>query len=330
MANKRLIPPPLYVYVLLLIFSVIAAVIWWHQQQKPVQVGSDEVVTFIVPRGASVDTIAQKLKAESLIRSPLAFKAIVAKEGISRQMQAGSFKLSPSQDASQIALALTKGTQDSWITLLEGWRREEIAAAIDQTLSKQGGQFDIQEFLSLTQNQEGYLFPDTYLIPSAADAKLVSTLLTKTFEQKVSAEPSIQAAQPSREDIVIMASLIEREAKTDQARRMVSGILWKRLANDWPLQVDATLQYAKGYDSAQDTWWPTPLASDKELNSPYNTYQNLGLPPTPIANPSLSSLRAAANPIDSEYWYYITDLSGEMHYASTLEQHNQNIQDHLR
>jgi UPF0755 protein len=124
-----------------------------------------------------------------------------------------------------------------------------------------------------------------------------------------------------------MASLIEREARIDTSRQMVSGILWKRLDNAWPLQVDATLQYVKG---GKNDWWPEPLAVDKSLNSPYNTYQNTGLPPAPIANPSLSSIKAALSPTDSAYWYYISDLQGNMHYGVTLDDHNANVNQYLR
>jgi UPF0755 protein len=111
---------------------------------------------------------------------------------------------------------------------------------------------------------------------------------------------------------------------------MVSGILWKRLDNDWPLQVDATLQYAKGYDERTKDWWAEPLAADKDITSSYNTYKNQGLPPGPICAPSESSINAAVYPEGSEYWYYISDLNGNMHYAQDLTQHNANINTHLR
>jgi UPF0755 protein len=125
-----------------------------------------------------------------------------------------------------------------------------------------------------------------------------------------------------------MASIIEREAKGDD-RFIVSGILWKRIANNWPLQVDASLQYAKGYNKKEQTWWAPPLGIDRDIDSPYNTYKNLGLPPGPICNPSELSINAAANPKDSEYWFYITGNDGQMYYAKTQAEHDTNVAKYL-
>ena len=125
--------------------------------------------------------------------------------------------------------------------------------------------------------------------------------------------------------------MLEKEVRTPQDMPIVAGILWKRLDSGWPLQADATLQYALGYQGAEKTWWKKTLfETDKEINSPYNTYQQRGLPPASIANPGLLSIRAVAFPKDSPYWYYLHDREGGIHYAQTLEEHERNIENYLR
>lgn len=296
----------------------------------PANPSSTTETLFVIKKGESTTSIAGRLEETGLIKNALVFKILVKLKNLGNKIQAGDFRLNPSMTTEEVAHGLTRGSIDIWVTLLEGWRREEMADALASTLG-QDGSFDKQEFLNLTKNKEGFLFPETYLIPRNADAAMVVSILENTFEKQVSSQikPETIASGRSLEDVIIMASILEREAR-GSARPIVAGILWKRLENDWPLQADATLQYVKGYDTRQKTWWPTPLGVDKELNSPYNTYKNLGLPPAPIASPSLDSIRAAANPTHSEYWFYITDLDGRMHYSVTLDEHNANVNKYLR
>jgi len=283
----------------------------------------------VIQKGASVSSIGTQLTQKGLIRSPYVFRFIVWKNRLQRSLQAGTFTLKLSQSAEEIALALTKGTDDVWVTLVEGWRNEEIAEELQRTF---GEEFNAQEFLTLTKHKQGYLFPDTYLFPKLSSPQLVLSTLTKAFDKKVNAEDRLALQQQNRtlEDVVALASLVEREARQPETMRVVAGILWKRLDVGWPLQVDATLQYIKGYDAKNKTWWQTPYGIDKTLKSPYNTYVHVGLPPTPICNPGMNALRAAMNPKESSYWYYITDDNGVMHYAETLEQHNANVRNYLQ
>lgn len=306
--------------------------LWLNQQLSSIEPGSDQETVFVIARGESPKVIAQRLEEKRLIRHRVGFLYVVARDGLSRNIQSGSFRLSPGMDTSEIALTLTKGTLDTWVTLLEGWRREEMAKAIDVAMRDVGANFEVDTFLELTEGKEGFLFPDTYLIPIGASEVQIVSILENTFNQRITdqMQNDIESRGYSLEQAVTMASLIEREANTDEARRMVSGILWNRLENDWPLQVDATLQYPKGFDPNQNTWWPTPRAADKDIDSPYNTYKYQGLPPAPIANPSLSSIMAAIYPQESPYWFYITGNDGRMYYAVTLDQHNENIRNHLR
>ena len=327
---KKIIIGALLTLIFTATIFAIAAWSYINNSLAPIDQNSRQTVQFSIQSGESVSTIAANLNQAGLIKHSLVFRLYTRFTGIAPRIQAGKFNLSPSMDVATIATTLTSGFQDqATITILEGWRREEIADNLASSLVGQSILFNKQEFLRLTQNLEGKLFPDTYFIPEDASEQDIVTLLTSTYQKKTDPFQQVFASSGKTEqEILTMASIIEREARTD--RSIVSGILWKRIDNDWPLQVDAALQYVKGYNQLQDTWWPIPLAIDKDLDSPYNTYQNQGLPPAPICNPSLDSILAAAEPTASEDWFYITDNQGHMRYAQTLDQHNANVQKYLR
>jgi UPF0755 protein len=204
-----------------------------------------------------------------------------------------------------------------------------MAEAFSQVL---GPSFDKAQFIRLAKPQEGFLFPDTYLIPQLISPEAAVNLLRKTFDKRVDEAVRAKIADKglSLNEALILASIIEREARTLNDMQIVAGILENRLAAGIPLQVDCTLQYIRGYDAKEKTWWPVPLAEDTKRKSPYNTYLNKGLPPAPIANPSMDAVNAVINPVSSDYLYYISDTEGGMHYAKTLEEHNQNVQTYLR
>lgn len=316
---------------LLALFVALAiAFLWYQLSLKPVSQTEVPPQIFVIKKGQSIDNIGTSLEKAGLIRSRAVFKLLLTQKGLSKKIQAGTFRLSPSMDANQILTELTHGTLDVWVTLLEGWRREEMASAINKAYEENGVTFDEAAFLELTVDKEGYLYPDTYLLPLSASSDNIVQLLTSTFTKKTaSIQKDIESSSLSLSKIVTLASLVEREAKTDTSRKLVAGILLNRLEIGMPLQVDATLQFAKGFDAQDKTWWTPPVALDKSINSPYNTYQNPGLPPGPIASPSLSSIQAVVNPTPSDYLYYITGSDGQMYYAKTLEEHNKNIQNHL-
>ena len=319
-------------YAAIIIIVATVAFVWATSLSKPADPRNSETQVFVVKHGQAAGSIGQNLYDQGLIKSPAAFKYVLARHGLSKSIQAGSFRLSPSMSAFEIAQEMTHGTLDLWSTILEGWRREEIAAGLAADFAKKGIDFNEAAFLVATKGKEGYLFPDTYLFPVGATEENVASILLNTFDKKVTQglDQDINNSPYTLNQIITMASLVEREARNDESRKIVAGILWKRMENDWPLQVDATLQYAKGYDTRDQTWWTPPTYLDKEVVSPYNTYANPGLPPGPIASPSLSSIQAALNPTPTQYWFYLTDLQGNMHYAETIEQHNQNIANYLR
>lgn len=300
------------IFVILLVVVSVAGLIWIKDAVEPVS-GQEIAKEFLITKGNSANQIANKLYKDGLIKSPLAFKVYVQIMGKQNRINAGEFTLSPSMNLFQVVEALQKGPKELWVTIPEGLRHEEIADRFTKTLQKD--ESFKQEFISLAEDQEGYLFPETYLFPKTVSAQTIINRMKQTFD--------IKAPVGITRNQVIMASIIERETKGNAEKPIVSGILYKRIQNDWPLQVDASIQYAKG------TWAPI-LSSDKDLNSPYNTYKFQGLPPGPIGNPGAESLKAAANPEESEYWYYIHEDGGQIHYATTLDEHNANIAKYLR
>ena len=163
-----------------LIIISIGITSWFFVNAKPVS-NSQEKINFIVKRGEAVDSIGASLKDFNLIRSQAVFKFIVLKLGIAEKIQAGSFSLSPSMSTSEIANSLTSGRQDFWVTILEGWRREEIASALEKSFTQAGSDFDADVFLAKTAGKEGMLFPDTYLFPLNVSEETVASVLINTF-----------------------------------------------------------------------------------------------------------------------------------------------------
>lgn len=300
--------------------------LWWRDAVSAVDPADRTPHTFVVKRGEGVKSIAGRLASSGLIRSPTGFYVLVKLMGIERELQAGDFRLNPSMDAASVARELTHGTLDVWVTTPEGWRVEEVAGKLTKEL-------DIPESEFVKVAREGYMFPDTYLIPRDATVGAVASLFMRTFEKKVDEKLRADAKKTGLtfDEVITLASIVEREGKTDEDRPVIAGILRKRLEADWPLQADATIQYALGYQGGEKTWWKKVLTDeDKKLKSPYNSYLSSGLPPGPIANPGLSSIKAVVYPRETEYWYYLHDPQGSVHYAKTLEEHNRNIAQYLR
>lgn len=303
--------------VVLLILLILGCVLWWHRGNSPVNRSSLEKRIFVIEKGEGIRSIARRLKDEKFINDPIVFFILIWKEGYGEKIQAGDFRLAPSMTTREIALELTHGTLDVWVTIPEGFRSEEIGQVLKDKVPSYQDSWTKQ----LSKN-EGYLFPDTYLLPKDADIDLVIKIMRDNFDQKW----KLLNTNRDISNVVILASIVEREAKFAQDRPIVAGILQKRLDLGIPLQVDSTIQYALG---EAPRWWKPPTSGDLRINSPFNTYLRYGLPPAPISNPGLDSLKAAVNPVKTDYLYYLSSKDGRMHYARTLEEHNKNIQEHL-
>ncbi|MEK7186248.1 MAG: endolytic transglycosylase MltG [Patescibacteria group bacterium] len=308
---------------LLIVFIILGAglFIWWKNGTGSVNPKDSKPQIFVVQKGAGVREIANSLKDQNLIRDPIVFFLQVKRLGVDKEIQAGDFRLNSSMTMNEVLDTLRLGILDIWVTIPEGLRATEINAILKEKIPTYQETWAVE-----LEKNEGYLFPDTYLIPKDADISIIISMLKNNFTNKYSTLDTF-ATKLSQEDIVTLASMIEREAKHVEDRPLVSSVISNRLRIGMKLDIDATIQYALGYQTDQKRWWKKSLTNtDKLLNSPYNTYRVAGLPPTPISNPGLASLQAAVKPARTSYLYYITDRNGINRYAEDLEGHNNNIE----
>jgi len=315
----------LKILLLLIIFISVSFYLFYREGSLPVNKLSKETKTFIIKSGEPLDTITNNLASDGLIRNKIVFYLVVKKLGLERKIQAGEFKISENMNAEQVAINLTHGSIDTSITLIEGMRKEEMAQIISKTL-------DIPEIEIMSKAKEGYIFPDTYQVPKNASSDVVLTII-KNNQKFVKAFQNIKKqTKLTEKQALILASLVEREARQPSTREKIAGIILKRYLANWPLDLDASLQYILGYQANEKSWWKKSITDeDKNIDSPFNTYKNKGLPPEPVCSPSLSSLEAVINADPSTpYWFYLTDNNGVMHYAVTLEEHEANVQKYLR
>ena len=207
------------------------------------------------------------------------------------------------------------------VTIPEGYNARQIGETFEKF-----GIFSKEDFLKIAQKEEGYLFPDTYRFYKDAKPEDVAKKMRENFNKKITPEifAEIKKNKKTLSEVIIIASILEKEVNTTEDRKIVAGILWKRLDLDMGLGVDASLTYVLGKTSSELT------ADDLKFDSPYNTYRYRGLPPTPISNPGLDAILAALRPKLSPYFYYLTGKGGEAHYAKTLEEHALNKFKYLR
>ena len=276
-----------------------------------------------IARGASASDIAKELGDRSIIAHPSLLRFALRISGTSGRVQAGTYLFSAPENLLVVAYRLAAGAYGHppvRLTLPEGETARDLAERVEAAFPD----ITAAELFAEARPYEGYLFPDTYFfLPSASPDDIVASM-RKNFDAKTA--PLLAAVALSKRsfsDTVILASLIEREARTPEAKRMVSGILLNRLALGMPLQVDAVF----GYIFGRDTY--SPSLEDLKVDSPYNTYTHTGLPPGPIANPGLESLEAAIHPAQTDYLYYLTGKDGVMHYATTFTGHQANRRKYL-
>jgi UPF0755 protein len=271
-----------------------------------------------VKSGESLEVVTQKFTSLHMIRSPFVFRSLVILLGGEKKVTAGDYLLASKESPLTLAWRIIKGEfgmDPVKVTIFEGLNITEIG----ELLSKNLISFDIEAFKEEAKDKEGYLFPDTYFLPPTAKPSDVIDRMEENFNEKIkSLEPDIEKFGKPLEEIITMASIIEGEARGEEAQKMVAGILWKRISIGMPLQVDATFKYINGKDSF------TLSYADLKEDSPYNTYTNKGLPPGPINNPGFDSIHAALNPTKTDYLYFLTGNDGNMYYGKTFEQHKLN------
>ena len=277
-----------------------------------------------VKSGETLEDIAANFKTRDMVRSQFVLEALVRALGGDRQVREGSYFFSGGQNALHIAMRLVGGDFDLKpvrVTIFEGERVRDIA----EQLSAKIAPFDATGFRALALPREGYLYPDTYFFYPGEEPQTVLNAMERNFaEQTASLAEKLATYEKTELEALTIASLLEREARSTKDFRIVAGILWKRIALGMPLQVDA----AFGYVLDKPLTKLTP--EDLKVDSPYNTYLNKGLPPTPIGNPSARAIEAAVTPTKTSYLYYLSDRRGVMRYAATYEQHLANIRAYLR
>lgn len=287
----------------------------------------DSNKVFTVESGEGIKSIGQNLEDSNLIRNKYLFYYYSYTLGLNKKIQAGNFKISSNLSTKEIAVKLTQaGITDYWIKILEGLRVEELT-----DIFPKDSPINSTDFIRAVKAKEGFIFPDSYLIPQYFNIDEILAMIQNNFDTKFAkAKLGATNTQLTDRQIVILASIIEHEARTLKVKQGVSGVLMNRINSGMPLQSDVTVQYARDTQRKPKKYWEDLAAADiKSVVSPYNTYQNTGLPPGPICNPGYDSLYAAFHPTESDYLFYLTGNDGVMYYATTLSDHNLNIANHL-
>ena len=290
--------------------------------------------SFVISRGETAGSIAQRLQSEGFIRSALAFSYVLYDTGRETSLQSGTYTISASLTPRDLARVFEKAPgEQAVLRIIEGWRLSETAAAVHKVFPS----ITVEDFtkaavvgqrrntvlagLSPDTSLEGFLFPDTYFFkPSATAAQIIDALLDQ-FEQRVG--QTLRRAAAERKltiyEIVKLGSIVEREARDRQESATIAGVYINRLEIGMKLDADPTVQYAVGE-------WREPTAADLESDSPYNTYKVAGLPPTPICSPGQAAIEGAARPADVPYFYFVAknDGTGDHAFAKTLEEHEAN------
>lgn len=308
------------------------------QIRKPIVFSEKQV--FVIEKGESVQRIAEDLEKKGLVSHGFYFWLYIWKSDLSRSLQAGTYAVEGSASAKDIADMIARGDvmRDTVrVTIPEGFTLADIDARFrDAGLLKKetrrfadlrvrdfSGKFTFFSDAPQDASLEGYLFPDTYEFEKDVSLEAIAERMLGNFKEKFeSVQEIMEGSGKSVRELVIMASIIEREVITPEDMKMVSGVLWKRLSIDMPLQVDATVIFAVGRNAL--------TRDDLAVDSPYNTYRYKGLPPGPIASPGMNALVAAAQPTASDYLFYISKPNKETVFSRTLQEHNAAVAKYLK
>ncbi|MEN6355470.1 MAG: endolytic transglycosylase MltG [Armatimonadota bacterium] len=329
-------------YILVLVAALVITGLWLFACLRPIS-SDASAVRVVVAKGYTARDIGNSLDEQGLIRSPFVFMLACKAGGATEKLKPGVYELSRTMSVPEIINHLVSGkTLESWVTMPEGFTARQMADLLQSKRLVSG-----DSFVRLVLNQtyqfpdysfvygsslEGYLFPDTYLIARGTDAQGITRKMLDTFDQKVIKPNRSEIEQVIRNrfglgkqsfaeglnKLLIVASMIEREAKVSKDRSLISAVLWNRLAKGMRLEVDATVTYSPGEstDNKDKIYY-----GDLHKDSPYNTYTHAGLPAGPICNPGLASIKAAMHPANVDYLYYVARPDGSHHFSRTFEEH---------
>ena len=333
------------VFIVLVIFIGFIMSIWFlFILLNPIPI---EHTQFTISQGQSVNEISRNLFEDGIIKNKFIFEIYVYLKGIEAKLKAGEYNLPNVLNIKRLTEILIVGElpQEWELTVIEGWTIKDIAWRLENMgkfqaedllgatgVNQPNNQFNFDissyDFLSdkpATANLEVYMFPDTYRFFAYAIVDDIVRKMLNNFDKKLTFQlrQDIKAQGKTIFDIITMASIIEREVMTNNDRAVVSGIFWKRFEAGVPLQADSTVNYITGKKI------PALSAEDLKINSFFNTYLYPGLPPGPISNPGLASIKAAIYPESSDYWYFFTDSDGNVHYGRDFEEHKRNKEKYL-
>ena len=302
---------------------------------------NEEEVAFVIEPGESTQSVIDKLNQAGLISNKKAFQAYLLYRGLDTSLQAGNYQIKRAISPIDIAHLMQNASPgEVKFNILAGWRVEEIST----TLPTSGLEFSPDEFLAEVQvmpepfqsyfavpdknGVEGFLMPGSYNLDRKTTAEQFILAALQEFERQNSIElkSGFEKQGLSLYQAVILASIVEREAIVDEEMPVIASVFLNRLAIDMKLDSDPTVQYALGYNKKQKTWWTNPLTSDHlQIDSPYNTYLNPGLPPSPICNPGVAALSAVANPANTSYYYFRASCAkdGRHDFSQTFDEHLQ-------
>lgn len=316
-----------------LLLVIIIAVFFMGQSylaSRPVTLAESVAIT--IPDGSGTKAIAGILRDNGVIRSEGAFVRYVKKNGLGQDLRSGTYTFNGEQSLADVCAALQKGRGNATevrVTIPEGLTVEQTAEIFAEK-----GLVDKEAFINYTLNGdfpydylpakgtperlEGFLFPDTYQISTSWDEEDIVKMLLRQFDKVMTEEWREKAKEDGRSiyEVVTLASIVEREAKVAGDRPIIAGVFLNRLDIGMKLESCATVQYALGEVK------PVLLYKDLEIDSPYNTYKNQGLPPTPIAAPGKASLEAALYPTESDYLFFLAKPDGSHYFSKTLAEHN--------
>jgi len=336
-----------YLIVILIIAWSIASFILWRCVESSVSDSGADVLFTVLP-GQSVEQISQNLQDADLIKSKLCFKIYIRQNNKQAKLQAGEYVLNPSLSIKEIADILVGGqslSKEKTIKIIEGWNVRDIDEYLnnqqiisekdfikiaEREIKNQKSKIKNQKFLDDAPsyaNLEGFLFPDTYRIFRDATTEDIVQKMLANFDKKLTEEMRVEINKQGKTiyQIITMASLIEKEVRTAKDMKIVSGIFWDRIKYGQALESCATLAFILGVNKQQYS------AEDTKINSPYNTYRNLGLPPGPICNPGLNAIQAAIYPEFTDYNYFLNRQdTGETIFSKTLDEHNINKAKYLK
>jgi UPF0755 protein len=314
------------------VLVLVAVAFYTYQINRP-NSKNPQSVNFVIEPGQSSMQIGQNLKKAGLIKNPVLFEFYAWQKGLDDKLQAGEHQIPTNLSIKDILKILTtiKLIEEDKITIIEGWTLKDIANYLDKrgianyddfmkAVQKKASWWDEYDFLKKKPRDvdlEGYLFPDTYRIYKGATIEDILRKMLDNFNKKLTPEMQKEIARQDKSihEILTLASILEKEVNTEEDRKKVAGIFYKRLNIGMPLQADSTINYVTGKNVSRAS------RSDTETDSPYNTYKYRGLPPGPINNPGISAIKAAIYPQSTPYLYFLTTPDGQVIYSRTHDEH---------